>query len=165
MPTSEFYFLPAVCHASVSSMTHSPMSQWRIETLSVAMPEQTALEEPQQSSGSQQPDGLKKRSRITRAACSACRKRKAKCDGKRPTCSTCDRKKRNCGYLAEEGVSSQAATRRRLDGYANVLQMLRDAEPSECALILRDLRKADSLREAVQAVQERKTSSTKASNR
>ncbi|KEQ57769.1 uncharacterized protein M437DRAFT_29947, partial [Aureobasidium melanogenum CBS 110374] len=83
--------------------------------------------------------------RSTKAACSACRRQKSKCDGKRPTCSACIGKKKSCEYLAEEGVSSQAASRKRLEGYATVVQLLQHADPESCKRILRDLRRPRSL--------------------
>jgi hypothetical protein len=36
--------------------------------------------------------------RTKRIACVICRKRKLKCDGKRPKCATCDRLGHNCAY-------------------------------------------------------------------
>ncbi|THZ29713.1 hypothetical protein D6C89_01908 [Aureobasidium pullulans] len=61
-------------------------------------------------------------------------------------------------YAAEEGVSSQAVTRRRLQGYGAVLQLVRDAEPEERELILQDLRRPGDLGEIVMAIQKKWTS-------
>lgn len=36
--------------------------------------------------------------RTKRIACVICRKRKLKCDGKRPSCGTCSRLKHDCAY-------------------------------------------------------------------
>ncbi|THX89621.1 hypothetical protein D6D08_03771 [Aureobasidium pullulans] len=66
----------------------------------------------------------------------------------------CTKKKRNCEYDAEEGVTSQAINKRRLEGYAVVLQLLRDAGPKDCKLILQDLKRLRNLAEAVDTVQE-----------
>ncbi|KAI5272107.1 hypothetical protein E4T47_04694 [Aureobasidium subglaciale] len=93
--------------------------------------------------------------RTTKAACSACHKRKAKCDGKRPTCSSCIAKKRRCEYLAEEGVSSQAASRKRLEGYATVLNLIREASAEDCKNILDDLRGTTSMDKGVNTVLEK----------
>ncbi|KAH0272451.1 hypothetical protein KCU91_g6670, partial [Aureobasidium melanogenum] len=93
--------------------------------------------------------------KTTKAACSACRKRKSKCDGKRPTCSSCITKNKPCEYLAEEGVSSQAASRKRLEGYATVLRLLQDAHPEDCDRIIRDLRRPKSLAGGVKTVLEK----------
>ena len=77
------------------------------------------------------------------------------CDGKRPSCTSCTTKRRSCQYAAEEGVSSQAVTRRRLQGYGAVLQLVRDAEPEERELILQDLRRPGDLGEIVMAIQKK----------
>ncbi len=37
-------------------------------------------------------------SKMKRTACVICRKRKLKCDGKKPTCATCARLGHNCAY-------------------------------------------------------------------
>lgn len=74
------------------------------------------------------------------------------CDGKRPICSACIDKKKSCEYLAEDGVSSQAATRKRLEGYATVVQLLQQADPKDCRRILRDLREPRSLASGVKTV-------------
>ncbi|THX93153.1 hypothetical protein D6D08_02203 [Aureobasidium pullulans] len=148
---SEFDFTPADSVHSVSSATRS---QWPTE---LGTPEQQTAEEPHQNLESEQSDGATKPKRIVKAACSACRKRKAKCDGKRPACTSCTTKRRSCQYAAEEGVSSQAVTRRRLRGYGAVLQLVRDAEPEERELILQDLRRPGDLGEIVMAIQKKWT--------
>ncbi|KEQ91756.1 hypothetical protein AUEXF2481DRAFT_450881 [Aureobasidium subglaciale EXF-2481] len=96
-----------------------------------------------------------KQRRTTKAACSACRKRKAKCDGKRPTCSSCTDLKRKCEYLAEEGISSQAASRKRLEGYATVLNLIRKASAGDCKNILDDLRGPKTMDKGVNTVLEK----------
>ncbi|THZ51350.1 hypothetical protein D6C90_01843 [Aureobasidium pullulans] len=148
---SEFDSIPADSVHSVSSATRS---QWPTE---LGTPEQQTAEEPHQNLESEQNDGATKPKRIVKAACSACRKRKAKCDGKRPACTSCTTKRRSCQYAAEEGVSSQAVTRRRLQGYGAVLQLVRDAEPEERELILQDLRRPGDLGEIVMAIQKKWT--------
>ena len=54
-------------------------------------------------------------------------------------------------------MSSQAVTRRRLQGYGAVLQLVRDAEPEERELILQDLRRPGDLGEIVMAIQKKWT--------
>ncbi|THX68640.1 hypothetical protein D6D05_09342 [Aureobasidium pullulans] len=147
----EFDFTPADSVHSVSSTTRS---QWPTE---LGTPEQQTAEGPHQNPDSEQSDGATKRKRIVKAACSACRKAKAKCDGKRPACTSCTTKRRSCQYAAEEGVSSQAVTRRRLQGYGAVLQLVRDGEPEERELILQDLRRPGDLGEIVMAIQKKWT--------
>ncbi|KEQ70788.1 hypothetical protein M436DRAFT_53240 [Aureobasidium namibiae CBS 147.97] len=106
--------------------------------ISPAYPKQ-AFEGLSATPGSSQ-QRAKERRKLTKAACSSCRQRKSKCDGKRPACSTCRTKSRTCEYMTEEGVSSQSAYKTRLEDYATVLQLLKRADSSECALILEDLR-------------------------
>lgn len=49
-------------------------------------------------------------------------------------------------------------TKRRLEGYGVVLQLVRDAEPEERELILQDLRGPGDLGEIVMAIQKKWTS-------
>jgi len=95
----------------------------------------------------------KERKSITKAACSACQRRKSKCDGKRPACSACVLKERCCEYSTSVGVSSQAAKRERLKSYAAILGLVRDAAPEDCERILQDLRAPKTLNEAIRNVQ------------
>ncbi|KAI4848095.1 hypothetical protein E4T44_04136 [Aureobasidium sp. EXF-8845] len=95
----------------------------------------------------------KDRRNIIKAACSACRRRKSKCDGKRPTCSACVSKGASCEYSTEVGVSSQAARRERLKSYATILELVRDSAPEDRDRILQDLRTPQTFEEAIEAVQ------------
>lgn len=54
--------------------------------------------------------------------------------------------------MAEEDESSQAASRRRLEGYATVLKLLGRAKPEDCERILEDLRRPKSLAGGVRTV-------------
>ncbi|KAI4747780.1 hypothetical protein E4T50_01889 [Aureobasidium sp. EXF-12298] len=92
---------------------------------------------------------------LTKAACSACRQRKIKCDGKRPTCTTCRTKKKSCEYLTEEGVSSQTAYKTRLEDYGTVLRLLQRSNDGECKRILEDLRRPKGLIDGVKSVLEK----------
>ncbi|KAK5758891.1 hypothetical protein LTS12_010984 [Elasticomyces elasticus] len=58
------------------------------------------------------PGGRQKRTLIE-SACSACRRRKSRCDGERPFCSRCVTLRTECTYEAEEGESRWSALRRR----------------------------------------------------
>ena len=69
---SEFDFTPA---DSVHPVSSAIRSQWPTE---LGTPEQQTAEEPHQNLESEQSDGATKPKRIVKAACSACRKRKAK---------------------------------------------------------------------------------------
>jgi hypothetical protein len=57
--------------------------------------------------------------------------------------------------LTEEGVSSQAAYKTRLEDYATVLHLLKRADRDECRRILEDLRKPKSMTDGVKDVLER----------
>ncbi|THY14992.1 hypothetical protein D6D01_08007 [Aureobasidium pullulans] len=159
---SEFDFTPA---DSVHPVSSAARSQWPIK---LGTPGQQTAEELHQILESQRSDGAMKRKRIVKAACSACRKAKAKtnlglsflkqCDGRRPSCTSCTTKRRSCQYSAEEGVSSQMVTKRRLEGHGVVLQLVRDAEPEERELILQDLRRPGDLGDIVMAIQKKWTS-------
>lgn len=74
------------------------------------------------------------------------------CDGKRPTCTACQTRRKTCEYIAEEGVSSQAAYKSRLEDYATVLRLLQRADKAECERILEDLRGPEGLLEGVKDV-------------
>ncbi|EMC92370.1 hypothetical protein BAUCODRAFT_286771 [Baudoinia panamericana UAMH 10762] len=50
---------------------------------------------------------------LIESACSACRRRKSRCDGARPSCTRCQTLRTNCQYEAEEGESRWSALRRR----------------------------------------------------
>ncbi|KAF2163645.1 hypothetical protein M409DRAFT_25833 [Zasmidium cellare ATCC 36951] len=76
--------------------------------------------------GGRQPGGRPKRTLIE-SACSACRRRKSRCDGVRPTCSRCQNLRTDCHYEAEEGESRWSALRRRnqiLEGERDQLREL-----------------------------------------
>jgi hypothetical protein len=75
------------------------------------------------------------------------------CDGKRPACSACVLKERSCEYSTRVGVSSQAARRERLESYATILGLIRNAAPEDRDRILQDLRAPKSLNEAINIVQ------------
>lgn len=54
--------------------------------------------------------------------------------------------------MTEEGVSSQAAYKSRLEDYANVLRLLQSADNVECGQILDDLRRPEGLAEGIKDV-------------
>ncbi|THW53379.1 hypothetical protein D6D21_00335 [Aureobasidium pullulans] len=151
---SEFDFTPADSVHPVSSATRS---QWPTE---LGTPEQQTAGEPHQNLESEQIDGATKRKRIVKAACLTELDLSflKQCDGKRPACTRCTTKRKACQYAAEEGLSSHMVTKRRLEGYGAVLQLVRDAEPEERELILQDLRRPGDLGEIVMAIQKKWTS-------
>jgi hypothetical protein len=57
--------------------------------------------------------------------------------------------------MAEEGVSSQAAYKTRLEDYATILRLLKRADSDECGRILEDLRRPKSMTDGVKDVLER----------
>lgn len=58
--------------------------------------------------------------------------------------------------MAEEGISNQAASRRRLEGYAAVLRLLQNAHPEDCNHIIWDLRRPKTLARGVKTVLEKR---------
>ncbi|KAI1078666.1 hypothetical protein F5B20DRAFT_546857 [Whalleya microplaca] len=84
-----------------------------------------------------------KRAQVTRAACTACRKRKTKCDGGRPTCSKCAKYDFECVYEVNAGESRAQGIRRvnkqlqgELDATKQVLGQLGSGSEAEKARIL-----------------------------
>ncbi|KXL41907.1 hypothetical protein M433DRAFT_362901 [Acidomyces richmondensis BFW] len=59
------------------------------------------------------PRGPRPKRTLIESACSACRRRKSRCDGIRPACSRCQALRTDCAYEAEEGESRWSALRRR----------------------------------------------------
>ncbi|SMY18987.1 unnamed protein product [Zymoseptoria tritici ST99CH_1A5] len=57
--------------------------------------------------------GSRAKRTLIESACSACRRRKSRCDGVRPACSRCQNLRTECQYEAEEGESRWSALRRR----------------------------------------------------
>ncbi|KAM0282248.1 hypothetical protein ACHAQH_003112 [Verticillium albo-atrum] len=59
----------------------------------------------------------KKRAPQTKVACSACRRKRTKCDGRRPVCSTCAatirRPAEECEYDAEPDITRTAALKKK----------------------------------------------------
>lgn len=62
---------------------------------------------------SHRPSGGRPKRTLIESACSACRRRKSRCDGIRPACSRCQNLRTECQYEAEEGESRWSALRRR----------------------------------------------------
>ncbi|KAL1582856.1 hypothetical protein WHR41_08668 [Cladosporium halotolerans] len=69
----------------------------------------------------ERPRGKSKRTLIE-SACTACQKRKSRCDGQRPSCSRCKALHTDCEYNAEAGESRWSALRRK----SNMLERERD---------------------------------------
>ncbi|KAI5367450.1 Putative zn(2)-C6 fungal-type DNA-binding domain-containing protein [Septoria linicola] len=63
--------------------------------------------------GPSRPPGGRPKRTLIESACSACRRRKSRCDGVRPSCSRCQNLRTECQYEAEEGESRWSALRRR----------------------------------------------------
>ncbi|KAK5168106.1 uncharacterized protein LTR77_006674 [Saxophila tyrrhenica] len=91
--------------------------------------------------------GSKPKRTLIESACSACRRRKSKCDGHRPVCSRCSALKTHCTYEAQEGESRWSALRRRKkdvesdkDDLTELLTYLRDAEEPEATDVFHQIR-------------------------
>ncbi|TLD05636.1 hypothetical protein E2P81_ATG10456 [Venturia nashicola] len=100
--SERLYTEPCFHRASVSSMSSSASGSNR----------QNAAQKRSHRSP-EQPPGGKSRRTLIESACTACQKRKSRCDGQRPTCSRCQALRTPCGYNAEEGESRWSALRRR----------------------------------------------------
>ncbi|KAI4728863.1 hypothetical protein E4T49_03363 [Aureobasidium sp. EXF-10728] len=142
--------------AMISCMTRP---QWRTEA-GISEPQscsdQAASDQDFSTTATDsQQQNPRSRKKTVKAACLACQKRKSKCDGKRPRCTSCRSKNKSCEYMAEEGVSSQAASKRRLEGYGTVLLLLQQANSNECERILKDLRGPRTLGGGVKNVLDR----------
>ncbi|KAM0708799.1 hypothetical protein Q7P35_005452 [Cladosporium inversicolor] len=61
----------------------------------------------------ERPRAGKTRRTLIESACTACQRRKSRCDGIRPACSRCQTLHTECGYNAEEGESRWSALLRR----------------------------------------------------
>ncbi|THZ57029.1 hypothetical protein D6C85_10513 [Aureobasidium pullulans] len=147
---SEFDFTPADSVHPVSSATRS---QWPTE---LGTPEQQTAGEPHQNLESELMVQRNERGSLLETELDLSFLKQ--CDGKRPACTRCTTKRKACQYAAEEGLSSHMVTKRRLEGYGAVLQLVRDAEPEERELILQDLRRPGDLGEIVMAIQKKWTS-------
>ncbi|KAF2395715.1 hypothetical protein EJ06DRAFT_260707 [Trichodelitschia bisporula] len=66
------------------------------------------------------PAALRKRT-VINSACRACRKRKSRCDGKRPVCTTCQNKSSNCEYEIDPGVTRTSALKVKAQRLENEL--------------------------------------------
>ncbi|KZF20194.1 hypothetical protein L228DRAFT_24053 [Xylona heveae TC161] len=71
------------------------------------------LKDKERQESSPSPPPPKPKRQIIAAACEACRRRRSKCDGRRPTCSICLRKGSECEYAAEPDESRVAAIKRK----------------------------------------------------
>jgi hypothetical protein len=122
------------------------------------------LAQPPGSGSSQMPGQSKptysKRGKITIVACVPCRKRKTKCDGRRPTCSQCQTRDSPCQYdmneeqrrltFLRENVETLAEEKNFLEAFLWHLKTSNEDESSE---ILRRLRAGADPQSLLQQVQ------------
>ncbi|KAK4216540.1 hypothetical protein QBC37DRAFT_86806 [Rhypophila decipiens] len=66
-------------------------------------------------SESPQPSASRKRRQTTTAACGPCRKRKSRCDGRRPSCSACVGRDTNCEYETKVTETHTQALKRKFN--------------------------------------------------
>ncbi|KAL8351361.1 hypothetical protein RB601_000602 [Gaeumannomyces tritici] len=99
---------------------------------------------------------LKKKRTTVQAACQSCRKRKVKCDGLRPVCAPCTSLGAVCEYSVPEGLSQRDAERQRMNQVSKshrdlltILDLLRRGPDAEAAEILRQVKTAATLEDAV----------------
>ncbi|KAJ9145026.1 hypothetical protein NKR23_g5543 [Pleurostoma richardsiae] len=106
------------------------------------------------------PSKLEKRPRIlSPAACDRCRRKKIRCDGRRPACSACLKATADCKFPVPEGLTRREAEKRKFDEVAganrdleSVVRLLRDGKESEAVSVLNRIRQADNLDDAVQSI-------------
>ncbi|KAH7376999.1 hypothetical protein B0T11DRAFT_25571 [Plectosphaerella cucumerina] len=93
---------------------------------------------PTTSSSSADPerDNVKRKRVGTQLACNECRRRKARCDGKRPACTACVKRSASCSYADKESQGDPATVTASMQ----VLDMLKSASESQALDILRLLR-------------------------
>nr|OQO27739.1 hypothetical protein B0A51_05531 [Rachicladosporium sp. CCFEE 5018] len=91
-------------------------------------------------------DSMPKR-QLIESACSACRKRKSKCDGVRPSCTRCQALNTNCQCQVEAGESRWSALRRKnhdlereRDNYRTLLSLIQSRPEAEAQEIYRHIR-------------------------
>ncbi|OQN95121.1 hypothetical protein B0A48_18863 [Cryoendolithus antarcticus] len=91
-------------------------------------------------------DSMPKR-RLIESACSACRKRKSKCDGVRPSCARCQALNTTCQYQVEAGESRWSALRRKnhdlereRDNYRILMSLIQSRPEAEAQEIYRHIR-------------------------
>ncbi|KAK3709951.1 hypothetical protein LTR37_010570 [Vermiconidia calcicola] len=89
-----------------------------------------------------------RRAFLTQNACTRCRQKKSKCDGKRPICGRCGKHGVECLYdVAEEGLTRMQNIQRQLESktqehgkLVNLFERLRHSTDNEAANILARLR-------------------------
>jgi Fungal specific transcription factor domain/Fungal Zn(2)-Cys(6) binuclear cluster domain len=119
----------------------------------------------QQGRGGSQPPGLpkptySKRGKITIVACVPCRRRKTKCDGRRPTCSQCQTRDSPCQYDMNEEQRRLTFLRENVETlaeekgtYESFLWHLKNSAENESLEILRRLRSGADPSSLVQQIQ------------
>ncbi|KAF2141105.1 uncharacterized protein K452DRAFT_45261 [Aplosporella prunicola CBS 121167] len=97
---------------------------------------------------------------IQRAACTACQKRKTKCDGLRPRCSACTVKETPCEYKVAEGQTRVGAMKARNEELESqlaisreIIRALRTAPMPEAAQLFERLRSGADLAEIIDSGQ------------
>jgi hypothetical protein len=114
---------------------------------------------PHQPPGPQKPT-YSKRGKITIVACVPCRRRKTKCDGRRPVCSQCQSRDGQCHYDMSEDQRRLTYLRENVDALheeksnlEQVLWHLRNSTEDESFEILRRIRGGADAQSLVQQIQ------------
>ncbi|KAF2487105.1 hypothetical protein BDY17DRAFT_319672 [Neohortaea acidophila] len=114
-----------------------------------------------------------KRSSLTQNACSRCRIKKTKCDGKRPICGRCRRGQSECVYdIAEEGITKmqhlQHQLNKRNEDYGRLVRLfgaLQSGSEEQATGLLARLRRGESLDSLVGRVEASSSSTSSSSSR
>ncbi|KAJ3532496.1 hypothetical protein NM208_g8413 [Fusarium decemcellulare] len=101
-----------------------------------------------------------KRSAV-RTACEFCRKRKAKCDGRRPRCSACIANDKECQYITHPYEAEANAVKRkhdmlqeRVSEHENLYSSLKTRQPEEVDEILRRIRAGGDVKSVTDDIQQ-----------
>ncbi|KAF2138160.1 uncharacterized protein K452DRAFT_198778, partial [Aplosporella prunicola CBS 121167] len=99
---------------------------------------------------------------IINAACTACQRRKSKCDGVRPKCSACVRRLTDCSYetASAEETRTSALKRRnemleqRLSTFTELYDLLQSASESDARTLLQLIRSSPDPETVLNTVRE-----------
>ncbi|KAK4502931.1 hypothetical protein PRZ48_006358 [Zasmidium cellare] len=94
-----------------------------------------------------------KRSQVT-AACQNCRRKKVKCDGRRP-CSDCSRRGIHCEYVAQENETPQQALKRKFDDLTRIYEGLASQDEDQAIETLRRIRAGHQVESILRHVSQR----------
>ncbi|KAI9830707.1 MAG: hypothetical protein M1826_004536 [Phylliscum demangeonii] len=103
----------------------------------------------------------KPKRQVIAVACRNCRKRRSKCDGRRPSCESCVARTQDCAYEVEANETKPAALKRknealteRVEDLRVLVEYLRSGTEEEAADVLRRLRSSEEANETVKFIRQ-----------